>query len=164
MIKQVCSEMLEQRGYNITQSDEFLIGQKDEQNIIAFIKPSKLSILKLKEYITLMGEHKLDHAIIVCTEITPPARTAALSSKVIQLELFMNYELQYNITKHRFVPAHRRLTNNEVAAFKKTFVGNLPKLLYGKPIQKFYDYKRGDIIEITRNTGDMKEIVYRIVK
>ena len=86
----------------------------------------------------------------------------------IEIELFFEDELQYNITKHILVPEHIRLSNNKAKKFKEKYGTKFPILLINDPISRFFNYKSGDIIKIIR-CQKIKEdsnyyITYRIVK
>jgi DNA-directed RNA polymerase I, II, and III subunit RPABC1 len=83
----------------------------------------------------------------------------------IKIELFIQEELQYNITKHRLVPEHIRLSPDEAKEFKEKFGLRHPAILLTDPISRFFAYKRGDVIKIMRKTGRGDPFVtYRIVK
>ena len=108
--------------------------------------------------------HKMEykHCIIIYSgSSTPMATKLADSSVEIEIELFTEAELQYNITKHRLVPLHRKLPDEEAEQFKKTYGLKFPVILRTDPISRFYHYKRGDVIKIERKGGF---ISYRIVR
>jgi DNA-directed RNA polymerase I, II, and III subunit RPABC1 len=170
IIKTTCLEMLEQRGYAIEQNDEeALIGKNDKERIIVFFNEStKLDVERVKEYIDLMYQSGIHHAIVVMQEtVTPVAR------KVVEelpqsnehsgyiIELFESKSLRYNITKHRLVPKHIVLGKAEGVAFRHEFGAKLPSLLRSDPIARFYFYQRGDVVKIERNDGFVS---FRIVK
>ena len=166
------TEMVSQRGYNITeQDDEKFIGLNKEGNaLIVFLVPvCKFSVDRFKEYVgkvdVLNGKlsrRYYNHCIIVYTDsITPMGKKLVAESDDINVELFFIDELQYNITKHRLVPVHSRLNDTESKKFKKEFGLKHPSILTSDPIAKFYNYKRGDVIKIIRPCGF---ITHRIVK
>ena len=86
----------------------------------------------------------------------------------IVFELFSVDELQFNITKHRLVPLHQKLNEEESKSFKEKYGLKYQAILTSDPISRFYNYKRGDIIRILRirKTNDKNQyiIAYRIVK
>ena len=69
------------------------------------------------------------------------------------IQIFWCKQLQFNVTKHEFVPTHRKLSNEEADNILKLYsIVNkfqLPILLRDDIVSKYYNYKHGDIIEIT---------------
>jgi len=167
MIKTV-SEMISQRGYNIIMSNEDnIIGtNNNKDSIIVFVKPViKLNVDRIKEYINILRVKKMNHCIIIYTDsVTPPTKKLVQNSIDIKIEIFTQGELQYNITKHRLVPIHERLSTKEEKEFEQQFGLKFASLLLSDPISKFYNYQRDDIIKITRKSSRGNIITYRIVK
>ena len=82
-----------------------------------------------------------------------------------KFELFTQDELQYNITKHRLVPKHIKLNNEDAKDFKKKYGLKFPALLKTDPVCRFYDFQRGDVIKIIRQEScGNTYITHRIVK
>ena len=165
-ITETCIEMLQQRGYEITHSDtEKIIGVRidDGSQICVFmINTPKFNVSLVEEYIVLMNELGINHSIIVYKNtITPFAKKVLTSCDSMTIELFLEDELQYNITKHRLVPLHEKLQDTEADEFKKKYGTKYPIILKTDPIARFYGYNRGDIIKITRKDN---YVTYRIVK
>jgi DNA-directed RNA polymerase I, II, and III subunit RPABC1 len=170
IVRKTCIEMLQQRGYLIEQDDdEALIGTKDKQRIIVFFNEStKLDVERVKEYIDLMYQSDIHHAVVVMQETVTP-----VAKKVVEelpqsnehlgyiIELFEAKSLRYNITKHRLVPRHTVLGKSESSSFRQTYGTKLPALLRSDPIARFYFYQRGDVVKIERNDGFVS---FRIVK
>jgi len=161
---QTCLEMFQQRGYTIVEHDEDRINavKQDGRSICAFMADTpKFNVNRVQEYISFMNQLDTNHGIIVYKDnATPMAKKVIDNSQDIIIELFTEEELQYNITKHRLVPKHERLSPEEAVAFKKSFGIKFPSLLITDPVSRFYGYSRGDIIKVTRKDG----IIYRIVK
>jgi DNA-directed RNA polymerase subunit H (RpoH/RPB5) len=108
----------------------------------------------------------------------------------IHFQFYLYSELMYNPTKHFFVPIHRKLKNDEIKsliendgidpyydlssmiyidAFYKKPSKDTKKQIVMDPICKWYNFKPGDVIEITRinfvtDTDIPVSIAYRIVK
>ena len=80
-----------------------------------------------------------------------------------EFELFDHKELMYNITKHVLVPLHRLLTfeNEEKEIIFKEKFKKICTIQKTDPVAKFYNFKKGDIIEVKRQNG---YVAYRIVK
>jgi DNA-directed RNA polymerase subunit H (RpoH/RPB5) len=163
----ICLEILEQREYNIIDKDKDelrIIALKSDGNqiIVLFNAAPKFDIKSLKETITMMNEIDVRHAIVVHREgVTSQTRSTLDQSKELYIELFLEEDLQYNITKHRLQPKFEKLDDSSAEDFKKKYGMKFGTLRLDKPISRFYDYQRGDVIRITRNDG---YINFRIVK
>ena len=161
---QTCLEMFQQRGYNVIDYDDDRINaiKQDGKPICAFMAETpKFNVNRVQEYIAFMSELQIHHGIIVYKDnATPMAKKVINNSLDIIIELFTEEELQYNITKHRLVPKHEKLSSKEAIKFVEKFGKNFPIIQLSDPISRFYGYKRGDIIKVTRKN----EIIFRIVK
>lgn len=160
--KQILHEIFEQRGYtDLSQTNDRLLAKKtDGSSICAFLRLiSKLNITEIKAIMSVMESEKITHAIIIYSDKPTPAVKDILEdhSEVagMHIEMFSVDDLQYNITKHYLVPKHRVVP--KFSGDKK----NLPILFRTDPISRFYDMKTGDVVEVTRNNG---EIAYRVVR
>jgi DNA-directed RNA polymerase I, II, and III subunit RPABC1 len=161
MEKTILTEMLNDRGYNISFGDEPYIATSNTNNsriLICFSDEAKVNINTVKNQISKMSEYSITHSILVYKDvITSSALKAIECLENTRIELFSVKELQYNITKHRLVPKHEKYTRDDM----KKHADSLPVLLKTDVVCRYYDFNRGDIIEITRTNGFK---VYRIVK
>jgi DNA-directed RNA polymerases I, II, and III subunit RPABC1 len=208
--KTVC-EMLKDRGYTVDGTDleewtvddlrnRFGIGStldsasrsklllivnrpkgENEDGIIVFFPPGRLGIKSVKDFIAMMLNVEIYHAIIVTqNDETPQARkaieqssegtpepTIEKKSPPIRFEQFKEEELQINITRHVLVPKHEALSEEEKTKFlteQNLQLSQIPRILRSDPVSRYYDFSEGQIIKITRNTGDGDfYITYRIV-
>lgn len=162
---QTVTEMIIQREYKITKSDDDVIigvNSKDEKIVFFTIPTNKFNADRAKEYISLVHKMGMRHCIVVFVDcVTPMAKKLVIDPVDIIIELFNIDELQYNITHHRLVPQHIKMSENESTKFKKTYGLKFPTILTTDPISRFYRYRRGDIIKIIRPGG---YVTYRIVK
>jgi DNA-directed RNA polymerase I, II, and III subunit RPABC1 len=162
---QTMSEMIIQRGYKITDiEDDKIIGinSKEEHIILFTISTNKFNSDRTKEYISLVHKMGMNHCIVVFIDcVTPMAKKLIDNSVDIIVELFHIDELQYNITQHRLVPQHIKLSDVDAKEFKKNQGLKHPIILRTDPIARFYLYQRGDIIRIIRPGG---YVTHRIVK
>lgn len=64
-------------------------------------------------------------------------------------------QLQMNITKHRLVPKHEKISEEEAVSLLKYYNlpsrQQLPLILRDDPVVRYYNYKSGDILCITNN-------------
>lgn len=169
---EIIVEMINQRGYKVIEdSEDKIIGEnkKGEKICIFTSIIGKFNVDRIKEYLSLLNKININHCIVIYNDcITTMASKLIINSIDIEIELFFEDELQYNITKHRLVPEHIRLSNNKAKKFKETYGIKFPTLLINDPISRFFNYKSGDIIKIIR-CKKIKEdsnyyITYRIVK
>ena len=113
----------------------------------------------------MLKKMDVSHCIIVYRDsATPVAKKIVEESKDINIELFTEEELQYNITKHYLVPKHELEYKKGTVAcanFKKKYGDDIPIIMKSDPISRFYGYERGDIIKVTRKNG---YVMFRIVK
>jgi DNA-directed RNA polymerase subunit H (RpoH/RPB5) len=169
-----CIDIFEQRGYIIvTKNHSDIIAMKQDGSMIyAFmVESEKFNTEIVQEYIKLMVDLKINHSLIVYKKvITPFARRIIekLPSSSddnmfgLKIELYSRNELQYNITKHKYQPnKFESLTENESKEFIKKYIDKLPVMLQTDPIVRFYGFKSGRIIEVTRKNG---YVAYRIVQ
>jgi DNA-directed RNA polymerase I, II, and III subunit RPABC1 len=163
------SEMINQREYKITEDDDDkLIGTNEKgEQVVVFKQPViKFNVDRIKEYINILHKMNMNHCIVIYTDsVTSMTKKLVLNSVDIKIELFTQDELQYNVTKHRLVPEHIRLSTDESKLFIEKFGLKHPVILITDPIARFFAYNRSDVIKIIRSTGGGGRFVtYRIVK
>lgn len=178
----IVKEMLIDRGYTITSRDSSsntlplvlpkvdvplekdyeCYAENGSKRILVFLcREDKLKIQEAKEKIYVMNRENVKRCIIIyMNDITPTAKKSFETIQEYNIELFSVKELQFNITTHRLVPKHVLATEAEREELK-IYHNKLPVLLYTDVIRRYYDYKRGDIIRITRKDNS---IIYRVVK
>jgi DNA-directed RNA polymerase I, II, and III subunit RPABC1 len=87
-----------------------------------------------------------------------------------KLELFCIKNLLFNITKHELVPKHEFMNNDEAQEVYNQYsikenqrTQKLPLLMTKTdPVSKYYDFKPGSLIKITRPSSSIGEsISYR---
>jgi DNA-directed RNA polymerase subunit H (RpoH/RPB5) len=149
------TEVLEEKDYEC-------YAENGSKRILVFLcREDKLKIQEAKEKIYVMNRENVKRCIIIyMNDITPTAKKSFETIQEYNIELFSVKELQFNITTHRLVPKHTLATDAEKEELK-IYHNKLPVLLYTDVIRRYYDYKRGDIIRITRKDNSM---IYRVVK
>lgn len=158
-IKEICLEMLEQRGYyNINKIDDLIIEatkNDNEKMCVILSNITSLGVERMKEYINYMEKNKYKHGIIIYISVTSKAtkiiENENIANKII--ELFQHKELMFNITKHVYVPKHIKLSNEEAIEFKEKYGVSFAGIKTTDPISKFYFYSKGDVIKIIQNNG-----------
>jgi DNA-directed RNA polymerase subunit H len=74
--------------------------------------------------------------------------------------------MEIDVLKHKLVPKHRILSENEKEELLKKYnvsLDKLPKILITDPVVKALNAKIGDVIEIERDFEGFKSIYYRVV-
>lgn len=162
--------MLEQREYTIRQVDEekFIGTNEENKSIVVFTTLiEKFNVDRIKEKIVILNAINENHCIVIYNDsITSIAKKSIENSIDKKFELFTLDELQYNITTHRLVPKHVKLSDKEATVFKKRYGVKFPVILTTDPVSRFYNFQRGDIIKIIRkdSSTDFPFITHRIVK
>ena len=160
----ILKKMLADRGYDVEElKEEFILrGEQLDKKMITFIcKEHKLSIQGIKEFISIMNKENCNHCIIIYRDSVTSSAKKSLEIMEYNIELFSLNELQLDITEHRLVSKHERVTVEEKEYLEKTYKGRLPILLTTDPISRYYTFKRGEYIRITRKDDT---VVYRFVK
>ena len=165
--RQTCTEMFSQRGYEILEETEeqIIAAKQDDTQVMAFFfKGDKFNVKNIQSYIGVMNELGIYHAIVIYENgVTSFTKKVVEQSSEMEFELFSKDDLQYNITKHILQPEFEKLDPEESEEFKKKYGLKFAVLRKDDPIVKFYNYKRGDVIRVTRGKKE-KYITYRIVK
>lgn len=162
--KKTCIEMIDARKYVLVAEDDDEIqalNSDSEVVVFKFVKDIKIGIDYVKCLMKDMDEDGVRHMILIHnTSVTFSAKDAFNMAPNMEFEFFLFSELQYNITKHRFVPKHIKLDIEEGRKIKEIYSHKIQAILKTEPISRFYGFKKGDIIEIHRDDG----ITYRLVK
>jgi DNA-directed RNA polymerase I, II, and III subunit RPABC1 len=162
----VLKKMLLDRGFtDIEESKEnfSLFGKDSDGNKIltSICNEDKVSIQSIKDFISIMNKDGYHYCIIIYRDSVTSSAKKSLEIMEYNIELFNINELQLNITEHRLVPKHEKPTKEEIEFLDKNYKGKLPIILTTDPISRYYHYKRGEYIKITRQNGN---ILYRLVK
>jgi DNA-directed RNA polymerase I, II, and III subunit RPABC1 len=176
-VLQTISEMMSERKYSLFSTNREnieLVYCKDEKKnnetkekeinkdsiIVFFPQEKKVNIDIVKEKIYKMKNNNIKKCIIVYKETITSSAKKTLELLNSDIELFIEDELKYNITKHYLVPKHILLPDNEKRKLKEKFGKKMPVLLKSDPVSRFYNYKKRDIIKIIR---DNDIVCYRVV-
>ena len=157
----ICIEMILQRGYKM-ESTYIAIKPDNKKVIIKQNTNKNLNTQAIREVISSMEmSDDIKHTIIIYqNKITPSTKNIMKLITNMVIEVFNRDELQFNITKHVLQPTYERLDKKEAEIFKEKYGMKYPKMFVHNPISRFYLYKEGDVIKITRKN---KTIIYRIV-
>jgi DNA-directed RNA polymerase I, II, and III subunit RPABC1 len=114
--------------------------------------------------------------VIIKTKINPTAQVTIENLKNLKyrIEIFFEYELQFNLTKHSYVPEHiicNELTKNDVLKKYNVTPAQMIKIQLTDPVVKWIGGKVGQMIKILRPSdfngvdgkNDKYDISYAIV-
>ena len=101
-----------------------------------------------------------DEIIFITKDALPQTITKLVDNyyndKNYYIQIFTINNLQFNITKHSFVPKHELLDSNEainiINKYNLTSRFHLPNILKKDPIAKYYGMRNGDICKIIRKS------------
>ena len=163
---ETCLEIFEQRDYEIIEKDDerILAIKPDGNQVCAFFTRTrtKFNVDTIQECISMMNQMDINHSIIIYKDIATPVAKKIVEEIVnMIIELFNEDELQYNITKHYLVPKHELMYSKDSEESKYFKKNKYPLILKADPVCKFYGFKTGDIIKVTRKNNN---IMYRIVR
>jgi DNA-directed RNA polymerase I, II, and III subunit RPABC1 len=166
--KQTIMEMFSQRGYTDIEFDianRLMAIKPNGEYICAFTTIiDKLNNDEIHSHISQLQEDEIKHGLLIYEGVPTPAVKgviANLPALGINIELFHADDLQFNITKHELVPKHSCLGREEAKEFKQKYGTNIPSMLRSDAVSRFLDFRKGDIICITRKSG---AISYRIIR
>lgn len=152
----------DEKGYQKEEQTFCLKAHKNQDSILCFLNDDeKLNIQGIKDKISIMNKENANKCIIVYKSNVTSSAKKSLETLEYEFELFAMHELQLNITRHRLVPKHIRVTLEEKEELDKNYKGKLPILLSSDPISRYYGFKKGEYIRIVRKDGS---IMYRVVK
>ena len=165
--KKYMVEMFVNRGYcedNIEVNDDNVIAMSDELgNLIGvFVSEAKLSVNTLRDIISACESSGMTRLVLVYNDsITASANNTLKSVTTVSVEMFCIDEPMYNPTTHRLASKHERISEDEAKDIKKKYGKDLPILLRTDKMVRWYNFKSGEIIKVSRPSG---HIMYRIVR
>lgn len=171
-------QMLTDRGYSTIQScqsiDEIREHMTETSHIIFATTPDikvyfhnedRVGVKQIRNWL----EHAPNEKIIIISLEGPTTFTKKeVDQSYPGVEFFLFKDMSVNITKHKLVPQHTRLTTEEIAELKYTTAdvhANFPSLYTTDRIAQYYGYCKGDVIRISRTAG-VNELTpyYRLVR
>lgn len=134
----------------------------DEPNKVLYIKyilALKIKPSSIKEVYEEIKEKNQDNKnidLILILKTKPNNSILKLQKdkQYCNIQIYWCKQLQFNVTKHELVPVHRRLSEDEgnsiLTRYSLTAKNQLPILLKDDIVSKYYNFKSGDVIEITQ--------------
>lgn len=177
-------KMLYERGYinkndldneikNITsfQSTDYIykikIDYMNDKTLIVKILPQKItSVSKSSAIGDFLNEYRDFRKIVIVNNISKKAMQY-VRNNYSKTEIFTEEEMMINLIDNVLVPKHEILPKEEALNFYEKFnckKRNMPKLLSGDPVARYYNMKPDDIVRIIRNSKLTGHTVsYRLV-
>lgn len=134
-----------------------------EKYALVYTPSSKFNVRLAEDYVTMFKNNGVAHAIVVYREsITGFAKRVLLTCVGVDIEIFAAKVLAVNITTHVFQPKHFKVIDAKTRSTfdAKKWTLNIPRMLVTDPIARYFNFKKGNIIEIHRNDDT---IAYRRV-
>lgn len=153
---------LTHRGYKHIKTEKNIIFMQDNDDVVlVFINNDVLSMTNIKDYMSITNSLELSHIIIIYKQKITPSTKKIILHNEIEIELFEENEMCFDITQHKYYYPHIKVDDNTKQFLLKKYGNNLPIILITDPIVKFFNFKKGDILKILRTDNN---IFYRIVK
>jgi len=138
--------------------------------LVIFNEKSRLNESALQGYITFAEDNNYNSGTIVVS-LVPPSENVInivrshINGKTPLLQIFDIRRLQFDITTHRRVPAHRIITADEVMKLEKKMnitdpKKQLPWIDSQDAMAKWIGAKPGDVVEIVRFSESGGNIMY----
>lgn len=119
----------------------------------------KITVNIIKECIAFLTENCSNHCIIIHNDNITPIVKKIINNSQIQIDLFSEEELGYNVTKHVLVPKHELCTDCEYKSLEN-YISKIPYISVFDPVIKFHGFKKGQVVKITRKNN---VIIYRLI-
>ncbi len=133
------------------------------KKVLIFFVIEKFGVLGLRQKIDFIISKRVDHVIfVVATTVTSQScKFLKDSYSFIEHEIFLFNQLLVNPTKHRLVPQHILLTDEEIIELKKSCGTKLPLIKKSDAIVRHFYAKSGQVFKIIRQNPP--QIYYRQV-
>jgi DNA-directed RNA polymerase subunit H (RpoH/RPB5) len=167
-------KMLKARKYTNIEEDEededkIIIKANDTHGknvMVIILENSRLNISTVKYCISYFAENDIEIGILLySSEPTSSAKKTLQnldSSGRIKISIFPIENFKYCLTDHKLVFPHQCVKKDEALKLKKKYgVDKFPILLSSDVIARYFNFRPGEIIAITRQDNTVS---FRIVK
>jgi DNA-directed RNA polymerase subunit H (RpoH/RPB5) len=147
-------------------NDGFFIFQHqdtDDISLLVFVFSEKMGIETLKYVIAFCESINIKNSIIIHQNlVTSNCKKVIESLFQYNIEIFELDHFQYDITKlYYYIPHEKVDDETTISIIKEKYKCKIPILLKSDAICRYFNFKRGDIVKVTRGENN---ICYRIVK
>jgi DNA-directed RNA polymerase subunit H (RpoH/RPB5) len=170
-VLRTCVEMLKDRGYNVSvdcrtvgditykieQNHHVLIGETSKNSVVLYFhNEDRVGVKQLRSW----NDMNEGCDIVIVSLEGPTAFTKKEADQYYpNIQFFTFKELCVNITRHSLVPKHEKIGVDEVE-YQVGLAEEWPKLYTNDAIAQYYNYKKGDLIRITRTVGCAEPVFY----
>lgn len=182
-VRNIIIEMLNDRGYKysdhidfnefliLLEADNINININDEIYVYFYNENKNFGKNEFKNIVSnIQKSYHQDIKILIILRENENSAVRNEMNKIQNknIEIFLQKNLTFNITKHELVPKHVLLNENEIQEVIDKY--NTPKNMFPKmnsddPVAKYYGAKSGDMFKIYRKSHSVgKTIAYRMIK
>jgi DNA-directed RNA polymerases I, II, and III subunit RPABC1 len=143
--------------------------RKDVDPQLVVVMRESIGNAQVQELDSIMRDLGVTDAIVIYTDkITPSADVAIkhLRVKKINIDCFTEDSLQYNVTRHSYVPKHIICsveTKRNVMEKYHTDKEHIPQIKVTDPVCRYLGAKKGQLIEIVRQSDSIPLVEERKV-
>lgn len=182
----VCLDIIRDRGFSIdnkyfqlTKTDLNHLLNEDKLDILSnnkdgkvlylhFINTPKVKYSQITNTIKYCEELNDNFDIMFILKPKPNCGIRKLEFKgENNVQIFWCKQIQFNITKHSLVPLHKKITDEEkeniLLKYKILYKSQLPIISHQDPIVRWYNFKKGDIIRISRKSCKNYAHIFNVV-
>ncbi len=136
---------------------------------VYFCAEDSIKSRELREYIADMERASIRKGIVIVKRKINSQSKKIAAEYSVEMEFFTETDFLINVTHHKMVPKHTLLdkiaTEGLFRMYRINHKSQLPKLQITDPVCRYYGYKTGDVIQITRPSETVGEcITFRVVK
>lgn len=163
IVRKTLYEMLTDRGYDRVEEDTyesvvaFNTTTKDRV-LVYFVYDHKVSVKRMKSIKDVIdeGDNYTCLILVYKSAITAFAKQFIVTDmKNLNVQMFSESELSFNITKHELVPKHEILSaeeRNDTLHRYRTTLKHFPMILSSDPVARYYGALPGTMVRITRKS------------
>lgn len=169
-------EMLFDRGFDkieMDNVDRIVASSTANGNrvLVYFVYDPKVSVKRMKNMREMLDDDPTKYTALILVykaTITSFAKQfIATDVNDLNVQVFSESELSFNVTKHELVPKHEMLSPEEKATVVrayKTALRHFPLMLSTDPVARYYGALPGTMMRITRHSPTAgKYTLYRVV-
>ncbi|XP_042483566.1 DNA-directed RNA polymerases II and IV subunit 5A-like [Macadamia integrifolia] len=128
----------------------------------------KIGKKRVEEYKDRMKQAGASRSIMILSRAPSPMakKEMELHKPAIHVEVFLDQELMFNITKHFLVPKHQVLSADEVKILVCRYhlkLLQLPRIQVNDPVARYFGLVPGQVLRISRSSETAgKYVSYRV--
>lgn len=158
---------LDEFKYLITSNNLNVIGKNIENNKIIYIKfitLNKIRSSSIKEIINeiikeISDNSEYDIILVLKNKPSTIIQKIEKDKDYSNIQIMYLKQLMYNPTKHKLVPKHTKISQQELSKIMDFYSiaskNQLPIILKDDPIVRYYNFKTGDVLKINASLGSL---------